>query len=125
MSQKAHGTSDFPVMQNLRFNVDWGTADKIVNFNRHYAEHKGYLDTVDWIQHLNKEGTTTFYDSVTGKPLFEAPKGRTLEAFIEESRKHGWPSFRDEEVIKENLRELEDSEMVSLTGSHLGHNIPD
>ena len=41
----------------------------------------------------------TFYDSVTGKPLFIAPRGRTMEEFKKESRSHGWPSFRDEEVM--------------------------
>lgn len=40
----------------------------------------------------------TFYDSVTGKPLFIAPRGRTFEEFKKESLEHGWPSFRDEEV---------------------------
>jgi len=46
-----------------------------------------------------KEGRKmTFYDSNTGKPLFEAPVGRTWQEFIDESRHHGWPSFRDEEV---------------------------
>ena len=51
------------------------------------------------LQIKNKtEGTITFYDSVSGKPLFIAPKGRTWKEFIDESNKHGWPSFRDEEV---------------------------
>jgi hypothetical protein len=44
----------------------------------------------------------TFYDSVTGKPLFIAPKGRSFEDFVKESRAHGWPSFRDEEVLHTN-----------------------
>lgn len=41
MSQKKHGTSDAPVMQGLRWNCDFDTADRICNFNRHYAEHAG------------------------------------------------------------------------------------
>ena len=44
----------------------------------------------------NKE--ITFYDSVTGKPLFIAPRGRSFEDFRKESKSHGWPSFRDNEV---------------------------
>ena len=40
----------------------------------------------------------TFYDSVTGKPLFIAPRERTFEEFRKESEDHGWPSFRDQEV---------------------------
>ena len=39
-----------------------------------------------------------FFDSVTGRQLFHAPVSRTLEEFIDESKKHGWPSFRDQEV---------------------------
>lgn len=32
----------------------------------------------------------------------------------------GWPSFRDQEVVWENVRVLKDGETVSLTGTHLG-----
>lgn len=39
-----------------------------------------------------------FYDSNTGKELFTAPVGRSWAEFISESKKHGWPSFRDQEV---------------------------
>lgn len=39
-----------------------------------------------------------FYDSVTGKLLFTAPLGRSFEEWKQESLKHGWPSFRDNEV---------------------------
>eukprot|EP00966_Prymnesium_polylepis_P099666 2308100-Prymnesium_polylepis.1 len=46
--------------------------------------------------------------------------------FLAESDTHGWPSFRDAEVVWENVRVLKASgEAVSATGSHLGHNIPD
>jgi peptide methionine sulfoxide reductase MsrB len=67
----------------------------------------------------------TFYDSVTGKPAFIAPRGRTWEAFVRESKSHGWPSFRDAEVIQENVRVLANGEAVSPAGTHLGHNLPD
>jgi len=73
-----------------------------------------------------KEGKEiTFYDSNTGKPLFVAPKGRSMEDFLKESGSHGWPSFRDEEVVWENVRCLGDGESVSVDGTHLGHNLPD
>ena len=29
------------------------------------------------------------------KLLFVAPRNRTLASFLQESREHGWPSFRD------------------------------
>ncbi len=70
-------------------------------------------------------GPLTFYDSVTGKPLFKAPTGRTADEFIDESEKHGWPSFRDQEVVWDNVRVLDGGETVSTDGNHLGHNLPD
>lgn len=74
---------------------------------------------------LKLGGDITFYDSVTGKPLFVAPRGRSFKAFVKESKRHGWPSFRDDEVVTENVRILESGEAVSVDGTHLGHNIPD
>jgi len=44
-----------------------------------------------------------YHDSVSGKPLFIAPKGRTLKEFVNESKQLGWPAFRDEEVVWENV----------------------
>jgi hypothetical protein len=38
MSPKAHGTSSTPVQKDLRWGCDYDTADRICNFNRHYAE---------------------------------------------------------------------------------------
>ena len=67
----------------------------------------------------------TYYDSITGKALFKAPMGRTMEVFIEESKRHGWPSFRDDEVVWDNVEELWNGEIVSKDGTHLGHNLPD
>ena len=43
MSTKAHGSSDAPVQKDLRWGCDFETADRICNFNRHYAEFAGYL----------------------------------------------------------------------------------
>jgi hypothetical protein len=43
MAPKKHGTSDKPVQSNLRWNCDFQTADRICNFNRHYAEYAGTL----------------------------------------------------------------------------------
>ena len=62
---------------------------------------------------------------MTGKSLFRAPVGRSLGDFIVESENHGWPSFRDEEVDWENVRCLKNGEVVSVDGTHLGHNLPD
>jgi hypothetical protein len=37
MSQKKHGSSETPVQSSLRWGCDVETADRICNFNRHYA----------------------------------------------------------------------------------------
>lgn len=42
MSKKAHGTSENPVQKNLRYGCDPDLADKICNYNRHFAEFSGY-----------------------------------------------------------------------------------
>jgi hypothetical protein len=34
-------------------------------------------------------GEITFFDTVTGKPLFVAPKGRSWASFVKESKAHG------------------------------------
>lgn len=125
MSQKAHGTSPKPVQENLRWNCDRGTADKICCFNRHYAERSGYWRSTSYLDEVKRDGETTYYDSVTGKPLFVAPRGRSFDEYVRESDAHGWPSFRDEEVVWENVRCLRDGECVSVDGTHLGHNLPD
>ena len=85
------------------------TADRICNFNRHYAEFAGYWTTTNFLKEVKNlqnlckllqesnvsttarsrshcgvcnmqvdmTGETTYYDSVTGKPLFIAPRGRS------------------------------------------------
>lgn len=133
MKPKAHGTTPFPVQANLRWKVDQRKADEICSFNRDYAEYSGYWRSTGLIEDLKArkeaspgvEPETTFYDSVTGKPLFIAPRGRTVKAFLQESNVHGWPSFRDEEVVWENVRCLPNGETVSVDGTHLGHDLPD
>jgi len=128
MSPKAHGTSSTPVQKDLRWNCDYDTADRICNFNRHYAEYAGYWTTTTFAsdaRNVPAGEEITFYDSNTGKPLFVAPRGRDMESFLKESSSHGWPSFRDEEVVWDNVRCLKDGEAVSVDGTHLGHNLPD
>ena len=129
MVKKAHGTTDKAVMSNLRYGCDAETADRICSFNRRWAEFAGYsfVPPRSFVKEVlaNGDKETTFYDSVTGKPLFRAPRGRTAQQFVAESQIHGWPSFRDEEVVWENVRCLKDGEAVSLDGTHLGHNLPD
>lgn len=126
MAQKAHGTTEKAVQENLRWNVDRRNADRICSFNRHYAEYAGYWKTTSYLKEVSMTEPTVYYDSVTGKPLFVAPVGRSMDDFLRESDVHGWPSFRDSEVVWENMRVLRSTgEAVSKDGTHLGHNLPD
>ena len=105
------------------------TSSLFVTLDRHYAEYAGYWRTTEFLQSLKdlkpEDLPVKFYDSVTGNLLFEAPKGRSMEEFLTESASHGWPSFRDEEVVWDHVRCLKDGECISDTGTHLGHNLPD
>jgi hypothetical protein len=118
MSPKAHGTSSTPVQENLRWDCDQKVADNICNFNRHYAEFRGYWKSTNFIEEAKveyeKNGKIEFYDSNTGKLLFIAPKGRSFDEFMNESLSHGWPSFRDEEVVWDDVRCLPNGEAISL-----------
>ena len=127
MSPKAHGTSPVPVQSSLRWSCDGATADRICNYNRHYAENSGYFakSTTFLKEEGEASGEITFYDSNSGKPLFVAPRDRSFADFVKESNAHGWPSFRDSEVVWENMRVLPGGESVSVDGTHLGHNLPD
>mmetsp|Transcript_13710 Transcript_13710/g.28731 ORF Transcript_13710/g.28731 Transcript_13710/m.28731 type:complete len:161 (+) Transcript_13710:144-626(+) len=126
MSKKAHGTSAVPVQSNLRWGCDQKTASNICNYNRHYAEHSGYYEgKPKFLAEAKASSKIEFFDSNTGKLLFTAPIGRTMDDFLIESRAHGWPSFRDAETNWENVRVLSDGETVSVDGTHLGHNLPD
>ena len=124
MTVKVHGTCTGDVQSPLRWGADVDTADNICCFNRHYAERAGSWERTSFL--ADQQGAvTTFFDSVTGKPLFRAPIGRTWDEFVKESQRHGWPSFRDAEVLTDFTRVLEDGEVVSEDGTHLGHNLPD
>lgn len=127
MAQKEHGTSSQPVQSDLLYGVSNKLADRICNFNRHFAEMSGYFQSTNFEDVvLSANGPITFYDSVTGKPLFVAPINRSADAFVQESKIHGWPSFRDDEVVWDNVRILRNNgEAVSVDGTHLGHNLPD
>jgi hypothetical protein len=138
-STKAHGSCAGPVQTPLRWAVDSSVADRVACFNRHGAERFGYWTATQFLESMASEISMadsahntgaadpeiTFYDSITGKALFIAPRGRSFAEFRAESVAHGWPSFRDAEVVWENVRALPGGEMVSIDGTHLGHNLPD
>ena len=93
MSQKANGSTQEPVQQKLKWNCDREKAVQICCYNRHYAEHSGYWKKTTFLEEVDKKNPTTFYDPVTGKPLFILTlKNRTFKDFKVESEAHGWPS---------------------------------
>ena len=126
LSAGPNGSCAGPVQHTLRWSANRATAVQIGCHNTQWAESFGYWEGTPFPTVL-PAGTTEiiFYDSVTGDPLFTAPRGRSYADFIEESRRHGWPSFRNPEVNFSNVRVLRDGETVSKSGTHLGHNLPD
>ena len=81
MAPKEHGTCTQPLQKNLRWGVDWSTADKICCYNRHYAEYSSYFMMTDFMKELeesrreDRKDPITFYDPINSKPIFIAPKG--------------------------------------------------
>jgi len=91
-----------------------------------YAEPSGLYarDDVDLFSKIN--GTTTFYDSACGIPLFVIPRGRSFADFKADTKEHGWPSFRRKELISGNSHVIKESgEVISKCGTHLGSFLPD
>ena len=125
MKEKNHGTCLNSPQNPLRWGVNVELSENICCFNRNYAEPSGYWKNTKLVKDLKKNKQITFYDTITNKPLFQISHYRDVKEFKEESDKHGWPSFRDGEVIWENVRSLKNGEIVSIDGTHLGHNIPD
>lgn len=80
---------------------------------------------VDLFQKLDASRVTTFYDSVCGLPLFKAPVGRTFSEFKADTTEHGWPSFREKEIISENVITDKNGFVYSKCGTHLGSYLPD
>jgi peptide methionine sulfoxide reductase MsrB len=120
-----------PVTTDLKWglaNDNWDMAEHICCHNTQFAEPSGFFQREGLFGKLRQEktgSTITFYDSVCGLPLFEAPVGRSMSAFEEESIAHGWPSFRPAELIAENVIIHTGGRMSSTCGTHLGHNLPD
>ena len=69
MKKKKHGTSEKPVMKNLRFGCDYKLADTICNFNRHFAENAGYFKKTSWLSEVDGPAETTYYDRSRSPPL--------------------------------------------------------
>mmetsp|Transcript_14865 Transcript_14865/g.21931 ORF Transcript_14865/g.21931 Transcript_14865/m.21931 type:complete len:180 (-) Transcript_14865:96-635(-) len=127
MASDANGSFKTPVQQQLRWGCDRIVADRICKMNNHHhSEYAGYFLETNFLNDLKRVSSEMkFYDSITGRPLFIAPRGRSMDDFIIESRNEGWLSFRDDEVVWSNVRILDNGEAVSVDGTHLGHDMPD
>jgi hypothetical protein len=52
--------------------------------------------------------------------VFQAPVGRSFKDFEEDTAEHGWPSFRGDEIIAENVEIRDNGDIYSTCGSKLG-----
>ena len=121
-NEQCFGYTPMPSVSNyLGAEINYRTSNKICCNNHRYAERSGYLAApeVDLFGRLDPSNETIFYDSVCGIPLFIAPRGRTFEEFKYESLRHGWPSFRPEEIVSENVIIHKDGRMESRCLTHL------
>lgn len=94
-----------------------------------FAEPQGTFSEpdVDLFAKIPHDGTPTiFFDSTCGLPLFKAPINRTFEDFRDDTKEHGWPSFRVGEIYLENVLINQTTlAMTSTCGTHLGTYLPD
>ena len=97
----------------LRWDADADLAEAICCHSRDGAEAVGTWLAANLPRALSKqEEQLTFYDSVSGEPLFAVP-GKTSDGngqpprsyadFFAESEKYGYLSFRDGEVLRPHL----------------------
>lgn len=122
----AAGKLRFGIEAQAKKDLGWVCCD-----NERFAEPAGWWEGSSSLRRFmeaaqaNSSLPVIFYDAACGLPLFKAPVGRSMGAFLEESSHHGWPSFRLEETFSDNVLSESGGEIVSTCGTHLGHNIPD
>jgi len=134
LENKLSNTCQSKPQRNLRWNIsqitwsgDGETMTEAICCDSDYAglaEPQYLFQQLKLFSQLDSAGTNIFYDPVCGLPLFRAPIGRSFEDFQNESNEHGWPSFRDEERVQENLV-LKDNVLYSKCNTRLGDNLPD
>ena len=106
-----NGSADESLSQAVCCDADFAAYPEPRNF---------YLDKKLFVR-LEKDTVNTFYDSACGIPVFKAPIGRTYEEFKADTAEHGWPSFRGDEVIEENITVGDDGLTIySKCGTKLG-----
>jgi len=138
----ANNTCKSPIQENLRYGIS-GRKDPTVPVpvdpseslaeavccdarTKVYAEPQFLYQAPDIDLFSKIHGTTTFYDSACGIPLFRAPVNRSMEDFKNDTDEHGWPSFRKEEVMSEHVKvDMQTGFVYSTCGTHLGSYLPD
>jgi peptide methionine sulfoxide reductase MsrB len=117
------------IQPDLKYGCDSevSLARSICCHNTRFAEPFGFQQQshIALFSKLDPFKETIFYDSVCGIPLFAAPRGRTFQEWKAESLNHGWPSFRQQEVIDANIEMKAGGEVRSSCGVHLGHRFSD
>jgi len=137
----AFNTCRSPIQRQLRYNISSRTeptvpvpvdpseslAEAICCDNRTkvYAEPQFLYQAPDIALFDKISGTTTFYDSACGVPLFKAPVNRSMADFKADTDEHGWPSFRKQEVFSEHVSVDKNGFVYSSCGTHLGSYLPD
>jgi len=133
LEHKLTNTCQGSPQKNLRYNVSklmWADNESMTEAIccdsdfAGYAEPSGTFAQLNLFSQLDSTKPNVFYDPICGIPLFRAPIGRSFEDFHSESIEHGWPSFRDEEMVKENLV-LKDNVLYSKCNTRLGDNLAD
>jgi len=109
----------------LRWGSDSGLAYEIACGSPGKGESQyHFLLSTPFLKEARKRTKILFYDSLTLDFLFEAPNGRTMDDFLDESQSIGWLSFSAEEVFRENVRLVTSGygrgAIISVGGTHLG-----
>jgi hypothetical protein len=130
-----------PVQAQLRFNMSAQPAEVPVPVDpteslaeaiccdprtRPYAEPQFFFRRPEIALFSHVSEHATFYDSVCGIPLFNVPKNRTWADFVAETQEHGWPSFRESELVPGSIVvSPTDGDVYSSCGTYLGSILPD
>lgn len=86
-----------------------------------FAEPNGFYSRPDVNLLATVKQGTKFFDSVCGEAIFQITD---LDRFTEETNEHGWPSFRDADLLGNDVK-ITDSGDVYACGTKLGSNLPD
>lgn len=82
-----------------------------------YAEPRGLYAEHRLFAKLDRSGVNSFYDVSCGVEVFRAPVGRSFKEFQEDTKEHGWPSFRGDEIIQENVVIKDDGNAINVYSS--------